>query len=379
MLPRSGLLCLNLRRFRCGARHYSQRRRRPPSPRGEAAGHDGSAWRWSIRIRRPVVFAHWQATLRAESRRAFLGGFVNGSLRALRSVELDVSCLDNAVRFFTDIWRLTLVAQDGGAAYLRGTEAFHHILVLREGRPTIRRIVLDAVDRAAVERAHTAIGAAGLTNVEAPAALDGPGGGYGFGFEDPEGRNFAIVSGLDDHPEPNPDVPDRPMRLAHVNINCKDADLTCRFLTDVVGFGLSDETKRMLFVRCNRLHNTLVLTRANQATLNHIAFEMPDLDSVMRGAGRMRDNGYPIEWGIGRHGPGNNVFAYFLGPDELPIEYTAETIVLPEDYEPHGPDHWVWPPGRTDRWGISPPISKRFDRIQGLFHFPKSAYRLGQG
>jgi catechol 2,3-dioxygenase len=36
---------------------------------------------------------------------------------------------------------------------------------------------------------------------------------------------------------------------------------------------------------------------------------MPDLDSVMRGAGRMRESGYPIEWGVGRHGAGNNVFA----------------------------------------------------------------------
>ena len=46
----------------------------------------------------------------------------------------------------------------------------------------------------------------------------------------------------------------------------------------------------------------------------------------MRGMGRMKDNGYPIEWGPARHGPGDNVFAYFCGPDELPIEYTAEVL-----------------------------------------------------
>ena len=27
----------------------------------------------------------------------------------------------------------------------------------------------------------------------------------------------------------------------------------------------------------------------------------------------LRDAGYPIEWGVGRHGPGNNAFAYFIG------------------------------------------------------------------
>ena len=53
---------------------------------------------------------------------------------------------------------------------------------------------------------------------------------------------------------------------------------------------------------------------------------MPDLESVMRGAGRVKDAGHPIEWGVGRHGPGNNVFAYFAGPEEFPIEITGDVI-----------------------------------------------------
>jgi catechol 2,3-dioxygenase len=28
---------------------------------------------------------------------------------------------------------------------------------------------------------------------------------------------------------------------------------------------------------------------------------------------------------------------------------------IEEGYQPHGPDYWVWPPGRTDHWGIAPP------------------------
>ena len=48
--------------------------------------------------------------------------------------------------------------------------------------------------------------------------------------------------------------------------------------------------------------------------LNHVAFLMPDLEAVMRGSGRMIDAGFPIAWGVGRHGPGDNVFAYFIDP-----------------------------------------------------------------
>ena len=101
---------------------------------------------------------------------------------------------------------------------------------------------------------------------------------------------------------------------------------------------------------------------------------MPDLDSVMRGAGRMRDNGYPIEWGVGRHGAGNTVFAYFSGPEEIPIEYPAEVLQVDDSYTPHGPDYWRFPPGRSDQWGVTNPRSARLNRIQQLFRFDPKGY-----
>jgi len=48
----------------------------------------------------------------------------------------------------------------------------------------------------------------------------------------------------------------------------------------------------------------------------------------MRGMGRMKDNGLPDRVGPGRHGPGDNVFAYFCGPDEVRLEYAAEILQI---------------------------------------------------
>ena len=56
---------------------------------------------------------------------------------------------------------------------------------------------------------------------------------------------------------------------------------------------------RLRFLSCNADHHSMVLGFTGGPTLNHIAFEMPDLESVMRGAGRMRDDGRGIEWGPG--------------------------------------------------------------------------------
>src|SRR5258708_2108734 len=63
--------------------------------------------------------------------------------------------------------------------------------------------------------------------------------------------------------------------------------------------------------------------------------------------------GFAPVWGPGRHGPGNNVFGYFVGPHGGVIEYTAEVEELDDDYKVGGPEDWKWPAGRTDQWGVS--------------------------
>ena len=87
-------------------------------------------------------------------------------------------------------------------------------------------------------------------------------------------------------------------------------------------------------------------------------YRMPDIDGVMRGSGRMRDHGFEIGWGVGRHGPGNNVFSYFVDPLGYVLEYTTDMSIVDEIYRVGGPEDWVWPPGRTDQWGIAPPKSE---------------------
>jgi hypothetical protein len=86
-----------------------------------------------------------------------------------------------------------------------------------------------------------------------------------------------------------------------------------------------------------------------------VAFMMPTLDGVMRASGRTIDRGCPVGWGPGRHGPGDNVFAYFVDPFGFVVEYTAEVLQVDDEYRAGDPDDWTWPPGRTDQWGIAPP------------------------
>jgi catechol 2,3-dioxygenase len=295
---------------------------------------------------------------------------------ALRSVEIGVTDMAVALDFYTRVWGLVAVGEAHGIHYLRGAGRFHHILTLRPAsRATVIRCVFDAADRAAVDALHAQVVVQGGRPAAAPQALAWPGGGYGFGFKDREDRNFALVCEIEDHPHALDDQ-DRPTRLSHLNLNAADNDGTVDLLVRGLGFVVSDHNDKFRFLRCGRDHHSLVVGFNDRATLNHIAFEMAGLDAMMRGAGRMRDDGYPIEWGPGRHGPGNNLFCYFCGPEEMPLEYTAEMQQVDADYRTGTPADWKWPARRIDRWGVSDPPSRRVVRAQSLIRFTPDGDRL---
>jgi catechol-2,3-dioxygenase len=58
--------------------------------------------------------------------------------------------------------------------------------------------------------------------------------------------------------------------------------------------------------------------------LQHVAFDVGSIDEVMRELGRLRSEGVDCVWGVGRHGPGNNVFSYYTDPAGNVIEYYGE-------------------------------------------------------
>ncbi len=300
------------------------------------------------------------------------------AVTGMRSIEMEVADVERAARFYTQVWNLAEVQRWGESVYLRGTRQYHHILALHPARGPVsfRRMVFDAADRNAIAALHEQVSTFLGRAVPAPKALSSPGGGWGFGFKDPEGRNIWVVCDVADHAD-GADIPDRPRKIAHVNVNSADHPACVKFFCEALGFRVIDETGGLLFMHCdNPDHNSLVISKETRSTINHVAFETPDIDSIMRGAGRLRDAGYPMEWGIGRHGAGNNVFAYFAGPEEFPIELTGDVMQIGPDYVPRGPDHWKWPPGRADQWGITPPHTARWKRIQDMFGFSRDGHVL---
>jgi catechol 2,3-dioxygenase len=289
---------------------------------------------------------------------------------ALRSVALNVPDLQEAEKFYTQVWHLSVAARMADALYLRGTGADHHLLALHQapGPARIRNVTLRARSRAALDDVAQAVVGAGGRVVEAISPVQEPGGGIALTVADPDGRIFRLVHGDALHADAH-ETKDRPVRLAHAVLNSHDVEATRAFMEQVFDFSLSDRTRIMAFMRCGDDHHSIALGDTDNDALNHIAFLMPDLESVMRGGGRMKDAGYGIEWGPGRHGPGDNAFNYFVGPFDVVIEYTAEVEQIDDSYQAGQPSDWTWPPGRVDQWGISQPPSARLKQAQKAIVF----------
>ena len=295
-------------------------------------------------------------------------------IESLRSVALTVPDLAAAETFYTQVWRLVVADRGPGVLYLRGSGADHHLLALlqRAGLPQILKVTLRARSADALATVAAAAPGAGGVVEQGASAVQDPAGGQAVVLLDAHGRRYEIVHGDTRRAAEDPPPRDVPQRLAHAVLNSHDVPAAQGFLERALGFQLADRTRIMAFMNCDRDHHSIAIGDTDNDALNHIAFVMPTLDGVMRGGGRMKDAGHGIEWGPGRHGPGDNAFNYFIDPFGIVIEYTAEVEQIDDSYVPRGPQDWTWPPGRVDQWGISAPPSARLKEAQRAVRFSAS-------
>ncbi len=286
---------------------------------------------------------------------------VHARVCGVRSIELGVRDLQKSAEFYNKVWALEEVAAEGGAIHLRATGSEHHVLTIgQQSKPALLGVNFAAPDRAAVDQLCQKAKGYGVQVESDPGPLPAAsGGGYGFRLQTPDGMPLSISSDGVQHPNPITDC-SRPTKISHVVLNSGQAEDQMEFFIDVLGFKRSDSTHMMEFLRCSADHHSIAIFRSHGPSLNHVAYELPSIDGLMRGSGRVKQSGFNIEWGIGRHGPGNNVFSYFIEPDGFVAEYTTELDQIDEaTHIPQDGKYWDKAVPLRDRWGTSGPPSNR--------------------
>ena len=96
-------------------------------------------------------------------------------------------------------------------------------------------------------------------------------------------------------------------KLGHIVINVRDVAKSTAFYTQILGFEISDVYPDgmvpggMVFMRCNADHHGVALvgsltSAAENVELNHIAFEVPSLDDVIRARDHLKRHQVRIDF-----------------------------------------------------------------------------------
>jgi catechol 2,3-dioxygenase-like lactoylglutathione lyase family enzyme len=270
----------------------------------------------------------------------------------LRHVGVAVPDFEGLTDFYGGIWGLKRIDGEPDVAYFaaEGSPEQYIYRVRRADEKRLDLISFGAVNRETVDALSADLSAAGTKLISEPGPLQTPGGGYGFRFFDPDGRTVEVSTGVTERPYREIDARESvPVKISHVVVNSPKKEEVDAFYREKLGFKLSDWVTFMTFLRCNADHHSLAVANGENATLNHVAFEVRGVDEMMRGSGRvLKDGRAQPMWGPGRHYAGDNAFYYFFDPQGNVSEYTAEVEQILDD------DAWVPkenPP--ADQWNTS--------------------------
>lgn len=235
--------------------------------------------------------------------------------------------------FYTDKWGLKQVCEQDDRVYL-ATEGHDepYVVRLREAEEKRIDVIALAVDsQADVNTLHEKVAAAGCRIIHPPRNLTQFGGGFGFRFFSPEGLSFEISSDVERGQAREIRAEEGlPERISHIVLHAPDVEEAARFFTEVLGFRISDWLGDfMVFLRCNSWHHRIAIL-PGPPCLNHVAYDVPGIDGMMRGIGRLKELDINVRWGPGRHTAGNNTFSYFVTPNNNAVEYTAEVEQVDE-------------------------------------------------
>jgi catechol 2,3-dioxygenase-like lactoylglutathione lyase family enzyme len=262
---------------------------------------------------------------------------------------------------FLEDFGLTKVEHDGAALYMRGAgrDAFLH--VCEPGEATFKAVGFKAKS---LDDLHALAAAHGVP----VSAHDAPGGGKIVCLADPDGNGVEVVFGSAlAAPEAvaTPPVntafekarirsvvrveagPSEVVRLGHIVLEVSDFRASEQWYKENFGFLTSEQIEPApgmalgAFMRCDlgdtpTDHHTIVVAQGmNGARFNHAAFEVSDINEVMRGHQHLKNAGRHAAWGVGRHILGSQIFDYWRDPFGFQLEHWTDGDMLTADMPPN--------------------------------------------
>lgn len=302
----------------------------------------------------------------------------------LAYVRVQTPDLEVAEGFLRD-FGLERAARTDTTLFMRASDAGTYCHVTELGPPRLLGIAFHVDSHDDLER---------LARVEDASAIEDspePAGGWRVRLVDPNGFTVEALFGAARLPAlevvmPPPlnsagnrlrrvDVPfrrapgaARVKRLGHVVISSVDLKATLAWYRETLGFLPTDDvylgSPDNLVASFNRLnrgdeyvdHHVLMAIQGPVADLNHVGFEVQDVDDLLFGDQHLKDAAsYEHRWGIGRHLLGSQIFNQWADPWGRVHEHWTDTDML----NAHSPaDSVPLSVAFTSQWGEPPPAAR---------------------
>ena len=293
-------------------------------------------------------------------------------VHSIGEFHMTVPSLADAEKFYS---AFGLRVERAGSQLILRTHASDHVWGrLSEGaKKKFDRLSLHCFeDEADTLFAH--ILAQGVKRLPAPAGADPA----GLWFQDPDGLMVQVRPG----PKTTPDAashqqpplptdgtrcvayrsqvrPTLPQRLSHLARMTTSVPVQLDFYTRVLGLRLSDRSGdgvAFLHAPHGGDHHLIAFAMGPGVALHHLSWDVPTVEDVGNGMGRMQAAGYTTGWGVGRHVLGSNYFYYAQDPWGSWCEFSATMDYIPASIDWESLDHA--PEDSFYLWG--PPIDPIF-------------------
>lgn len=175
----------------------------------------------------------------------------------------------------------------------------------------------------------------------------------GFSVIDPDGNQvvFGVSTKQSAQPTGRPAA-----RLQHLAVRTPDPQGMMDFYSKTLHFVVSDRVKNSddeltaCFLRSDHEHHALALFGIKGEPIHdHVSFETESLQQLTDWADYVAaEKAIPIHWGVGRHGPGNDIFFMVLDPDGNLVEISCELEVCDADRPAY---QWAHEERTLNLWG----------------------------
>ena len=281
-------------------------------------------------------------------------------LHDIRYVRLGTDRLNESVEFATQILGLELVGRDSHSAYLRGDNRDHNVCYVKGARAghavgfevsssALLDVAASELEEAGLEVRHGRAEECEQRRVRAMIQ-----------FIDPTGNSIELVarpgaSGVRYFPSRDAGI----TSFSHVGLRTTDAATDEAFWTTQLGAKVSDWIGDAALLRIDGVHHKIALFPSSAAGVQHINFQVAEIDDVMRSWYFLKERGVRIAFGPGRHPTSGARFLYFYGPDDMIYEYSCGVRVFSEDEDRvHVPRQFPKTPRSYCAWGSVPDIAE---------------------